>query len=110
MANYYDHPEYKALYQALIDHPDDRTAAGVLADWLDEHDQPEQARAARAGAMNDRLQLAAAAKGVAAAMAPMIASLGDAARHLGDVILPIARQLGEAGAAAQQSPPDAPPS
>lgn len=38
-----------ALYAAVLGRPDDDTPRGVLADWLDDHDQPERAEFIRLG-------------------------------------------------------------
>jgi uncharacterized protein (TIGR02996 family) len=42
------HPEYDALYAAVCAAPDDDTPRLVLADWLDEHDDPARAAYIRA--------------------------------------------------------------
>src|SRR6266545_3152743 len=42
------HPEYDALYAAVCAAPEDDTARLVLADWLDEHDDPHRAAFIRA--------------------------------------------------------------
>ena len=42
------HPEYDALYAAVCAAPDDDTPRLVLADWLDEHDDPHRAALIRA--------------------------------------------------------------
>jgi len=46
-----NHPEYDALYAAVCATPDDDTPRLVLADWLDEHDDPHRAAHIR-GAVN----------------------------------------------------------
>jgi uncharacterized protein (TIGR02996 family) len=42
------HPEYEALYAAVCAAPEDDTPRLVLADWLDEHDDPHRAAFIRA--------------------------------------------------------------
>lgn len=49
-------PEYDALYAAVCAAPDDDTPRLVLADWLDEHDDPHRAAYMRAAVQLHRLR------------------------------------------------------
>ena len=49
-------PEYAALYAAVCANPDDDTPRLVLADWLDEHDDPHRAAYIRAEVQLHRLR------------------------------------------------------
>src|SRR5262245_30974911 len=49
-------PEYDALYAAVCAAPDDDTPRLVLADWLDEHDDPDRAAHIRAEVQLHRLR------------------------------------------------------
>jgi uncharacterized protein (TIGR02996 family) len=49
-------PEYDALYAAVCAAPDDDTPRLVLADWLDEHDDPHRAAHIRAEVQLHRLR------------------------------------------------------
>jgi uncharacterized protein (TIGR02996 family) len=41
------HPEEQALLQGIVDNPGDDGRFGILADWLDEHDDPRRAELLR---------------------------------------------------------------
>lgn len=43
MPDYQTHPEYLALLESVLLNPADDAPRGILADWLDDHDQPERA-------------------------------------------------------------------
>ena len=49
-------PEYAALFAAVCAAPDDDTPRLVLADWLDEHDDPHRAAHMRAEVQLHRLR------------------------------------------------------
>ena len=43
------HPEEAALYASVLASPHDDTVRLVMADWYDEHEQPERAELIRVG-------------------------------------------------------------
>jgi uncharacterized protein (TIGR02996 family) len=49
-----DHPQFRGLLADICDHPEDDDLRQVLADWLEDHDNPTWAEFIRVGILNHR--------------------------------------------------------